>query len=171
MPGKPAKQEGLFDDGSLLGFLQSTLEAMEAAAGGQLTEERAKLQELQMALGGLGITPPTPETDDLVLANQLDKLEQQLEAVEAQISAADDNTKQLLTQSTAVWAGLQQDSDPTSKAASSDSCIVLPESITAGESRVGLATGSVCVTTVERVVTSGLLPVAEQAEDEDVDED
>ncbi|GIL75990.1 hypothetical protein Vretimale_5654 [Volvox reticuliferus] len=167
MPGKPVKKEGLFDDGSLLGFLQATLEAMEAAAGGQLTEERAKLQELQMALGGLGITPPKPETDDLALANQVDKLEQQLEAVESQISAADDNTKQLLTQSTAVWAGLQQDSDPTGTAASSDGGAALSEAMAAGDARVDRAMRSACATSFEQGITSGLLlPVAEQAEDE-----
>ncbi len=47
---------------------------MEGAAGGQLSEERAKLQELQLALGGLTASkPPVDGTNDLVIASELDK--------------------------------------------------------------------------------------------------
>lgn len=47
---------------------------MEMAAGGQLTEERAKLHELQLALGGLGVNVPKADiTNEIVLANNLQR--------------------------------------------------------------------------------------------------
>ncbi|GLC33188.1 hypothetical protein PLESTB_000361200 [Pleodorina starrii] len=165
MHGKPSKQQGLFDDGSLIGFLQSTLEAMETAAGGQLSEERAKLQQLQMALGGLGLTASKPvEADDLVLASQLDKLEQQLEAVEAQISSADDPTKQLLTKSTAVWAGMPQDGDTDggAAAASSSAADGNGDSVSASADACGTGGNAGLPDRTSGAIESGLLPVPEQ---------
>ncbi|KAG2450430.1 hypothetical protein HYH02_004932 [Chlamydomonas schloesseri] len=150
MPGKPnSAAANLFDDGNLLGFLNAALEQMEAAAGGTLGEERAKLMELQAVLGGLGAGPtrPTPTAaaaaadPELHLAAQLDELEQQLNSVAQQIATADNSTKTLLTQSAVVWAGGASTSASGRATAGSSGAVSSGDSGSGGPSAAGRTPG------------------------------
>ncbi|KAG2486929.1 hypothetical protein HYH03_014428 [Edaphochlamys debaryana] len=143
---------------------------MEAAAGGQLGEERAKLHELQLALGGLGLAQqakPAALNDDLAIAGELDKLQQQLEAVEQQIAAADSGTKALLAQSAAKWAGDDAPGSDEDGEAAADGSGAGGSSSGAGAGAAEGAGGAVAPSAVDAMLASGLLPVAEAGDGEE----
>ncbi|KXZ56236.1 hypothetical protein GPECTOR_1g205 [Gonium pectorale] len=154
-----------------MSFLQSTLETMELAAGGELSVERAKLQELQRALGGLDAAKsrPAETTDELVLASELDKLEEQLAAVEQQIATADNGTKQLLTAAVSTTmraAGDLQAAGPSAPGPSTSSSSSAAASDGAAHSSSSANPSAASGPGVSGPLATGLLPVAEQEADE-----
>ncbi len=84
-----------------------------------------------------------------------------MEAVAAEFSKADDTTKQLLTHSTAVWAGVPQDAEGGGDAADADNAQTSSTDAGGVDSSDAAING-----TAVPAFASSLPPVAEQDEDE-----
>lgn len=101
----------LADTDHLLAFLQTTLEDIEAAEGGEDAECRAKLQQLTTLLAGQQGPGQQQQQlrqqqlDELELASQIDTLEQQLAIVSEQLGSATLETRQMLSAGATMWAG------------------------------------------------------------------